>query len=141
MWAKSAAVLLLLMLTIPALAQTPTQVPTVPPELANKMATAAADTNQLPSDITRPTNQQSVVTTTSAKPLFSYIKWLFSYNSAQELLGPTLAPLGMSLFIMMTIGILLAGIYLVVNLITLIIRFVIWILNLIWKMLQLIPFI
>jgi hypothetical protein len=141
MVAKLAAALLILSLAMPAMAQTSTPAPTVPVELANQMATAAAQSNELPSDISRPANHQAVVPSADATPLFSYIKWLFSLNTAQELLGPTLAPLGIQLFIIMTIVILLAGLYLVVNLITIIIRFVIWILTLIWKLLQLIPFI
>lgn len=143
MWAKYVAILLLLALGVPVLAQTstPTPVPTVPPDLSNQMATAAAQANQLPSDITQPNGVQSVVPNAEAAPLFSYIKWLFSYNSAQELLGPTLAPLGVNMFVILTIVMLLFGIYLVVNLITLILRFVIWIMSIIWKVLQLIPFI
>ena len=135
------ALAMLLLLIMPAAAQTSTPIPTVPADVANQMATAAAQTNQLPSDIARPSGGSSVIPSGDATLLFSYAKWLFSLNTAQELLGQTLAPLGVNLFIILTIVMLLTAVYLAVNLITVIIRFAIWVLNLIWKLLQLIPFV
>lgn len=143
MWAKTAALLLVLLLSVPALAQTatPTDVTVPSGELDSQMATAAASQNNLPTDITRPQSGPALVPATSAVPLFSYVKWLFSYSTAQELMGETLAPLGVELFILLTISILLSGVYLVVNLIVLLIRFVVWIYSIIIKIIGLIPFI
>jgi hypothetical protein len=136
--AKATLFLLVTVLAVPVFADTP--VPTVPPYVQDALATAAANTNELPSDISAPSGQ-AVVPSSDAAPLFAYIKWLFSLNTAQELLGRKMAPVAINLFIVMVIVITLTGVYLAINLITLLIRFAVWVLTIVIKIIDLIPFI
>lgn len=136
--------LLIAALALPAYAQTPTPVPTlviptVPvEEINNNVGQAAEGVNNLPSDISKPSGQ-SVIPSGDATMLFGYAKWLFSINTAQELMGKTLAPLGMNVFIVLTVIMLLLAVYLAVMALTLIIRFVVWILGIIIRAIELIP--
>jgi hypothetical protein len=135
------SVLLLLLIAGSVSAQTPeptiTLVLTVPrSEMYSSMATAAANVNRLPDEIRRP-GGQSIVPSADVSQLFSYAKWLFSLNTAQELLGRTFAPIGINLFVIFVIVIILTSIYFLVNLIVLIIKAVIWVIN---QILKIIPF-
>jgi len=127
---------------------TPTDTPTITPtsygsvpdeELSNLMATQASNTNTLPDDISHPIGNQSIVQDVDLTPLFSYVKWLFSANTAQELLGPTLAPLGLSIFTLFLITVIMIAVYLVVFAITIGIRFYWWITNNILRLVEAIP--
>ena len=127
-----------------AAAQTATYTPTpfgsVPEvEVYDYVATSAAKTNELPSDISRPINNQSVVQTVDLTPLFSYMKWLFSANSAQELLGPTLAPLGLNLFVLFLITVIMITVYLLIFVISIMMKFAWWIINNILRLIEAIP--
>jgi hypothetical protein len=106
-------------------------------ELYSSMATAAAQVNSLPNDIRQQNGVNIIPNTNNATQLFGYAKWLFSYNTARELLGNTFAPIGMNLFILLVIVVVIATIYLIVNFVVLLIRFVLWLIRLI---LQFIPF-
>lgn len=130
-------------------AQTDTPTPTITPtpnvtlvltiprsDMYASMATAAANVNRLPDEIRRP-GGQSLIPSADVSQLFAWAKWLFSLNTAQELLGQTLAPIGVNLFLVMSFVIILTAIYFVINLIVLIIKGVIWIIN---QILKIIPF-
>lgn len=159
---KLALLILALMLTVaPALAQTPTPIcegginighlnfggecksnsidADVKSDLYRSMATAAAQVNQLPEQIrTSGQNGQSILPNTSgAVQIFGYIKWLFSAATAQELMGKTLAPFGVNVFIIFMMITVMTAIYFLVNFIVLIVKGVIWVFN---QFLKLIPF-
>lgn len=153
MWAAKYLIIMLVILSgVGVQAQTdtptPTNTPTITPtsfgsvpdeELHNLMATQAANTNSLPDDISRPVNNQSIVQDVDLRPLFGLVKWLFSANAAQELLGPTLAPLGLSIFTLFMITVIMIGVYLLVFVITIGIRFYWWVTNNILRMIEAIP--
>ena len=149
MFNRLCAVVLLLLIAGTSYAQTDTPTPTITPtpavtlvltvprsEMYQSMATAAASVNQLPDEIRRP-GGQSLVAQPDVSQLFGYIKWLFSLNTAQELLGPTLAPIGASLYIVMYFVVILTAIWFLMNLIVLIVKAVIWVIN---QILKIIPF-
>lgn len=132
---KGAALLLfLLMLGIPASAQI---VPTVETDkVLSGINTAAETMNTLPDDPTEgnlPASPDPVI-------LFGYVRWLFSYNTAAELLGEKMAPLGLALFHVLMVLIPLLSIYVVVNIVVLTIKFMTWTFSLVAKMIELIPF-
>lgn len=150
---SSKLILLVLLLVIAGSAQaqtdTPTPTPTITPtpavtlvltvprsEMYSNMATAAANVNRLPDEIRRP-GGQNLIPSPDVSQLFAWAKWLFSLSTAQELLGQTLAPIGISLFIVMNFVIILTAIYFLINLIVLIVKAVIWIIN---QILKIIPF-
>lgn len=136
MWTKIIALIgLLALLVAPALAQVP--IPTVPPDLTNRLLTAGAEVDALPDTI-----QDEVPLPDSPNPqiLFSYVKWFFSYNTAAELLGQRMAPLGLTLFQMLMVIIPLLTIYMSVTAITTVIKFIRWVVSLIIKLIELIPF-
>jgi len=127
---------------------TPTSTPTITPtspgsvpdeELSNQMATQAANTNNLPDDISRPLNDQAVVQSVDLTPLFGFVKWLFSANTANELLGRTLAPLGLSIFTLFMITVVMIVIYILVFTIVTGIKFFWWVVNNILRMIEAIP--
>jgi hypothetical protein len=149
MYSRLLTVLLLLAVVGSARAQTDTPTPTITPtpavtlvltvprsEMYQSMATAAANVNQLPDEIRRP-GGQNLIAQPDVSQLFAYAKWLFSLNTAQELLGPTLAPIGASLYIVMYFVLILTAIYFLINLIVLIVKGVVWIIN---QILKIIPF-
>ena len=160
---KISLLMLLLLLVMPVAAQTATpcnagldignlnfggncQSNTIDPDtksdLYRAMATAAYNTNQLPEQIKSagPNGQRIIPDTSGASQIFGYIKWLFSPNSAQEVLGKTLAPFGINVFVIFLIVTTMTGIYLLINLIVLIMKFVMWIYSWIIKLVELIPF-
>jgi len=164
MFNKIALLILLLMLaTAPALAQTAT--PTagctggidignlnfggqctsnsidsgMKSDMYRSMATAAAQVNQLPEQIrTSGQNGQSILPNISgAVQIFGYIKWLTSVNTAQETMGKTFAPFAVNVYIVLLMIITMTSLYFLVNFIVLIIKGVIWVFN---QFLKLIPF-
>jgi hypothetical protein len=162
MFNKIACVLLLLVVALPARAQTATPTPCNPgldighlnfggncqnntvdadtkSDLYRVMATAAFQVNELPEQIqTSGQNGQGVIPSTSgAIQIFGYIKWMFSANTAQELMGRTLAPFGINIFIIFLMITIMTGLYFLVNFIVLIVKAVIWVFN---QFLKLIPF-
>lgn len=146
MWARVSIIVAMLLLTLPALAQLPPPtaqptliVPTVPVQEINNTFTGAADQlNELPTDITKPSGQ-SILPTSDPTILFGYVKWLFNYSTAAELLGARLAPLGMSFYSLIIIAFTFTTLYMVLNALVLTIRFVIWIISLIMRLIELIP--
>lgn len=153
---------LVLMSTIPAFAQTATPTPCTPgvdignlnvggncrsnsvdpslkSDLYRSMATAAANVNALPEQVrsSGPDGSSVLPSTSGASQLFGYIKWVFSSNSRQELLGKTLAPLGETLWTVLSLVIGMAAVYWAIRIITLIIKTVVWVFN---QFLKLIPF-
>ena len=145
MSSKFATVLLLLFAAATASAQTATPSPTpqitlvvtVPrSELNQSMATAAAEVNRLPDEIQRPAGQ-SIIPSADVAQIFGYAKWLFSLSTAQELLGQTLAPIGMELYIIFFFVVILTAIWFAINLLVLIIKGVTWVIN---QILKIIPF-
>lgn len=161
----SLLILMLLLLVLPAQAQTATPTPCPPgldignlnfggncqsnsidpdtqADLYRSMATAAYDTNQLPEQIEQagPNGGSVVPDTSGATQIFGYVKWLFSANSAQEILGRTFAPFGINVFVVFMIVVSMTGIYILINLIVLIVKFVMWIYSWILRLIELIPF-
>lgn len=165
MFTKTIVVLILLMLAMPAMAQTPTPIceggtnighlnfggncksntinADTKSDLYRAMATAASQVNGMPEQIQASgQNGQSVIPNTSgAIQMFGYIKWLLSPASIQELMGKTLAPLGVNVFVVFVITITMAGLYIAINMIVLIVRGVMWVYSWIIKLIELIPFI
>lgn len=162
MWNKLSLLVLLLLIALPAQAQTATPTPCNPgidignlnlggncqsnsvdpdmrSDLYRSMATAAADVNKLPEQIQMSgQNGGSVVPSTSgAIQLFGYIKWLFSMNTSQEIMGKSLGPFGANIFIIFLIVVTMTALYFLVNFIVLILKAVIWVFN---QFLKLIPF-
>lgn len=151
MYSKLAALALALLIAGGVHAQTdtptPTNTPTATPaitlvvtvprsDMYASMATAAANVNQLPDEI-RMSAGQNLVPRPDLTRLFGMAKWLFSLNTANELLGRTLAPIGVELYIIFFFVIILTSIWFLINLIVLIIKGVIWIIN---QILKIIPF-
>lgn len=136
MWIKAALILLVLIMVTPAAAQGPV-IPTVPADILDRIGGVADQVNTLPDQI-----NEDVELPDSADPevLFGYVKYLFSFTVAQELLGARLAWLGLALFHFLMINIPLLTIYFVVNLITITIKFLKWIVSMIIKLIEMIPF-
>lgn len=126
----------------------PTYIPTLTPvptadsaiintlPLYNFLATASANINALPDNPSEP-GGVSAVPDTNANTIFGYVRWLFSGNSAQELLGPTLAGMAIPFVIIMTNVITLTGFYMLVNFITSLAKGVVW---LVQQILKFVPF-
>jgi hypothetical protein len=108
-------------------------------DLNRSMATAAAVVNKLPEEISKsgPGGQTLAQAMAGSKQVFGYIKWLFSPNSAQELLGRSLAPVGINILVIFTMIVALTAIYIAINIVVYIIKFVVWIIT---QMLKLVPF-
>jgi len=118
-----------------------TQVFVIPENIVDKnlvytfLSTAVAQVNSLPDD---PSFYQGVqiVPNDTATTMFGYAKWLFSGNSANELLGVSLAPVAMNLYVVLIIIVIIMSVMMTVRVVSLIIRFVTFIIN--WA-LKLIP--
>ncbi|MCL4251790.1 MAG: hypothetical protein KJ065_26935 [Anaerolineae bacterium] len=128
---------LLLLMAVPAAAQipSPTPIPSATPGptlpayipssgVYNFLATAAANVNALPQDISAP-GGVALLPNSDAVPLFSYAKWLWSGNSTRELLGEQLSPIGNTGVIWITLVVVLGLIWLTVTIATAIVKFVI----------------
>lgn len=76
-------------------------------DIYNYLSTAVANVNSLPDDISKG-NGQALFNEETATQIFGYAKWLFSTTSANELLGETLAPIGINLFALLTLVIFMA---------------------------------
>lgn len=109
-------------------------------DLYRFLATAAHNVNQLPDDITRQDNM-SLIPNSNPAEVFSYAKWLFSYSSAEELMGRTLAPVGMSLFVLFTIMVSNVIVQMIIRIVTPILKIVVWIIFRIIDVIKLLPFI
>jgi hypothetical protein len=93
-------------------------------------------------DVTTPDDLSGVeLPNETGTQLFSYAKWLFSPNSAREILGETLAPLAVDIFSYLGILISLAIIWAGIKVAVLAIKFLLFIADWIRKIIELIPFI
>jgi hypothetical protein len=108
-------------------------------DIYRNMATAAAIVQDLPEQIKNsgPNGQSLADAMAGASQVFGYIKWLLSPNSAQELLGRSLAPVGINIMIILTMVIALTTIYIAINMAVYILKMAIWVVN---QILKLIPF-
>jgi hypothetical protein len=140
MWLNLLVALVMLQPPIPTLPglPSPTPVATVTPagtlalavphsDIYNFLATAAANVNALPNDISAP-GGVPLFANPDASPLFGYAKWMFSGSGTQELLGQTLSPFGTRVFLVVTAALTLTSIYFIVRFATLILKGVIWLL-------------
>lgn len=105
-------------------------------DVYNYLSTAVAHVNSLPDEINKG-NGQSLLADETATQMMSYAKWLFSPTSAQELLGNNLYPVGINLFLLLTMLIFLAIAWTTIKIAVMIFRFVQWIVR--W-ILEIIPF-
>jgi hypothetical protein len=94
------------------------------------LSTAAAEVNNLPSQIT------GYIPQVNPGPLFGYVKWAMSCVSVQELVGQTLAPIICHTMVGVGLNVVLAGIFMSVRIIRLFIKIVNWIMK---QILRLIP--
>jgi hypothetical protein len=76
-------------------------------EVYSWLATAAANVNALPSDISAP-GGVSLLVDENAQQIFGYGKWLFSPAAAENLAGRTFSPLVTHAFVAVTLAIVLA---------------------------------
>jgi hypothetical protein len=106
-------------------------------EIYNYLATAVANVNSLPDDLTS-NNGTSLVPNETGTQLMSYAKWMFSDRSARELLGNTLAPIGINLYILLTLIVFLSIAWATIRIALLIYRFVQYIVR---EILRLLPFV
>jgi hypothetical protein len=105
-------------------------------EIYTFLATAAANVNRMPDQIANAAGPD--LPSTDAMQLFSYSKWLFSTNTAQEVLGPTFAPIGINLFIVLTVVVGMAIVWFAILFASMLIKAVVWIVQ---QILRIIPFI
>jgi hypothetical protein len=106
-------------------------------EIYTFLATAVAEVNSMPDDLAV-NGGTELLPNESATQLFSYGRWLFSGSSATELLGETLAPIGINIYVYLTIMVVLTSAYFTIRVAALIIRFVQYVVG--W-VLKVIPFI
>ncbi|MDX2137941.1 MAG: hypothetical protein SF123_07575 [Chloroflexota bacterium] len=114
----------------------PTYIPTATPlptiggevprnEIYNYLATAAAQSNSLPDDPSAP-GGAPLLPRDDGRQLFGYARWLLSGNVQNELLGPTIAPLGTSVTVWITMLLILVAIWFSINLLMTILKFISW---------------
>jgi hypothetical protein len=129
--------------TVPAL-PSPTYIPTSTPmptfaadvprsDIYYYLATAAANFNALPDDPAAP-GGVPLLPNDDGRNLFGYARWLLSGSVTPELLGP-LAPFGTSTFVWVTLIIVIVAIFLTLNLVTTIVRFVVFVISFIRRLL------
>lgn len=94
-------------------------------EIYNYLSTAVANVNSLQTDISTG-NGQSLVQNETATQMMGYAKWMFSATAAQELLGNTLYPIGINLFLLLTMLIFMAIAWTTLKIAVMIFHFVQW---------------
>ena len=134
MWTKFILTLALLLFVVPVFAQ---DVPGLPSDTLQQMQDAANQLNELPASVE---DQVALPSSPNPEMLWGYVKWLFSFDTAQELLGERMAWAGLALFHYLMIIVPLMSVYAIVNTITITIKFVKWVISIIIKLLELIPF-
>lgn len=75
----------------------------------------------------------------TATQLFSYMKWLFQPSSASELLGETLAPIGLELYALVLLALTYVILWLTIRALVLTWRFFLFIVSWVIKLIELIP--
>ena len=102
----------------------PTALPTTDPsvipqnDVVGFLQTAVANVNAAPADLAG-----GYVPDETANQLFGYAKWMFSDASARELLGNSLAPIGMNVYILLGLTLFIGGAYASIRIGVLFIRF------------------
>lgn len=94
---------------------------------------AVEHVNSLPDDLSKDYSGTSVVPDETATQLMGFAKWLFSGTSANELLGATLAPIGINLFRLLGLMIALAIAYTTIKIAIIITRMVMSIIGAVMK--------
>lgn len=131
---RVSTVLVLLLLAIPILAQ---ELPILPEELPIDVLGEIGN-----AEVNAPPDLSSVgLPEETGTQLFSYAKWLFYPSTAQELLGETLAPIAINLYVYLGIVIALAIIGAAIKTATLALKFLLFIADWIRKLIELIPII
>lgn len=121
---------------IPTSTPIPVTTPQLPTEnLINGLATAENNLNQVPENLTNPSGQPLLPANNGAT-VFSYARWLFSAPVGRELFGP-FALIFDSIAAVLTVLIVLALIYVAIQVAVLLVRFIVWIVT---NVLKLIPF-
>lgn len=105
-------------------------------EVHDWLVEAVDNVNSLPDDLTQ-VNGTSAVADETATQLFSYMRWMFSGASAREILGETLAPIGLNLYILLFMSVVLAAAWVTVRIVALLLRFVIFVIR---RIIDVIPF-
>lgn len=93
-------------------------------DIYNYLSTAVAAVNSLPDDLSMDNNGTSLLPAETATQLMGYAKWMFSGTSANELLGATLAPIGIELYILLTMIVFMAIAWITVKIALMIFNFV-----------------
>lgn len=102
-----------------------------------QISAAAEKINALPDEINKagPAGQTLSNITAGITQIAGYVKWLFSGNTAQELLGKTFAPIGINIMVIFLMTVAMVTIYIAVNTIVYTIKMVIFLMNLVLKVL------
>jgi len=95
---------------------------------------AVGATDSLPDQL-----DDDVLTTETATQLFSYMKWLFSPTSARELVGETLAPILLNLYLLVLIAFTFTALWLTIQLIVWTWRLILFVVKWIIRIIELIP--
>lgn len=100
---------------------------------------AADRINALPDEIKNagPSGQTLTDTTAGIGQIAGYVKWLFSPNSAQELLGRSLAPIGTNILVIFVMTVAMVAIYISINIVVFTIKMIVWLVN---QILKILPF-
>lgn len=121
----------------PVPSSTPVMLPTVFGPLDgvyNYLATAEYQLQQAPTDLLH-NGSLPVLPDETGGPIFGYIKWVFSGAIADDVFGP-MAPIVIHASALFALALFLAGVYFIVFVFRLIIRFVVWVVE---RLLSLIP--
>lgn len=104
----------------------------------DKMKEAADQINALPDEIedAGPGLQITAIVAAIGE-IAGYVKWLFSPNTAQELLGRTFAPIGINILVIFTMTVAMVAIYITINMVVFTIKMIVWLMN---QILKLLPF-
>lgn len=102
----------------------PTLVPIVPVDETNAdLQNVADDINTLPDNLNQPAR---VGVDPNVSVLFGYIKWFLSTDTAYELLGETLGPIGAEIIVILNMVLVLTVTWITVNMIVYTIKFIVW---------------
>lgn len=123
------ALLVLLLVALPVSAQssTPQPIPLPTQQMYEQMATANAQINNAPANLTAP-NGAPILPSEDGRQMFGYLKWLVSPAAADEWAGP-FAPIFQHLGIGLTMVFVLMGVYTTVYVIANIGSWVGWLLE------------
>lgn len=108
-------------------------------EFFEQIQDAADKMNALPDEINKagPSGTTLTSATAGAGQIAGYVKWLFSPASAQELLGRSLAPIGINVMAIFLMTVAMVAIYITINIVVFTIKMVVWSMN---QILKILPF-